>query len=90
MFMVSRDSSYYFTSDLCSRHMKTLQLHYLVYKSNLSIILKPERPEVDKEKEDLIKAQRVFKLQLRQLEEELLIALNSEEILDILMKKLSD
>ena len=44
----------------------------------LDIILKNERPEVNKAKEDLVKAQREFKLQLRQLEEDLLTALNSE------------
>ena len=44
----------------------------------LDIILKSERPEVNQAKEDLVKAQREFKIQLRQLEEDLLQALNSE------------
>ena len=80
MFMVTRDSSCHFTPDLCSR---VTFLNFTITPSSLqnqilSIILKSERPEVDKAKEDLVKAQRDFKLQLRQLEEDLLTALNSE------------
>ena len=80
MFMVTRDSSCHFTPDLCSR---VTFLNFTITPSSLqnqilSIILKSERPEVDKAKEDLIKAQRDFKLQLRELEENLLQALNSE------------
>ena len=80
MFMVTRDSSCHFTPDLCSR---VTFLNFTITPSSLqnqilSIILKSERPEVDKAKEDLIKAQREFKLQLRELEENLLQALNSE------------
>ena len=80
MFMVTRDSSCNFTPDLCSR---VTFLNFTITPSSLQnqildIILKNERPEVNKAKEDLIKAQREFKLQLRQLEEDLLTALNSE------------
>jgi len=80
MFMVTRDSSCNFTPDLCSR---VTFLNFTITPSSLQnqildIILKNERPEVNKAKEDLIKAQRDFKLQLRQLEEDLLTALNSE------------
>ena len=80
MFMVTRDSSCHFTPDLCSR---VTFLNFTITPSSLQnqildIILKNERPEVNKAKEDLVKAQREFKLQLRQLEEDLLTALNSE------------
>ena len=80
MFMVTRDSSCNFTPDLCSR---VTFLNFTITPSSLQnqildIILKNERPEVNKAKEDLVKAQREFKLQLRQLEEDLLTALNSE------------
>ena len=80
MFMVTRDSSCHFTPDLCSR---VTFLNFTITPSSLQnqildIILKSERPEVNKAKEDLIKAQREFKIQLRQLEEDLLNALNSE------------
>ena len=80
MFMITRDSSCHFTPDLCSR---VTFLNFTITPSSLQnqildIILKNERPEVNKAKEDLIKAQRDFKLQLRQLEEDLLTALNSE------------
>ena len=80
MFMVTRDSSCHFTPDLCSR---VTFLNFTITPSSLQnqildIILKSERPEVNQAKEDLVKAQREFKLQLRQLEEDLLQALNSE------------
>ena len=80
MFMVTRDSSCHFTPDLCSR---VTFLNFTITPSSLQnqildMILKSERPEVNKAKEDLIKAQREFKIQLRQLEEDLLTALNSE------------
>ena len=80
MFMVTRDSSCNFTPDLCSR---VTFLNFTITPSSLQnqildIILKNERPEVNKAKEDLVKAQREFKVQLRQLEEDLLTALNSE------------
>ena len=80
MFMVTRDSSCTFTPDLCSR---VTFLNFTITPSSLQnqildMILKSERPEVNKAKEDLIKAQREFKIQLRQLEEDLLNALNSE------------
>lgn len=80
MFMVTRDPSCNFTPDLCSR---VTFLNFTITPSSLqnqilSIILKSERPKVDEDKEKLIKAQRDFKLQLRELEENLLQALNSE------------
>lgn len=80
LFMVTRDSSCSFTPDLCSR---VTFLNFTITPSSLqnqilSIILKSERPEVNKDKEDLIKAQREYKVQLRELEESLLVALNSE------------
>ena len=80
MFMVTRDSSCHFTPDLCSR---VTFLNFTITPSSLQnqildMILKSERPEVNQAKEDLIKAQREFKIQLRQLEEDLLTALNSE------------
>ncbi len=95
MFMVTRDSSCQFTPDLCSR---VTFLNFTITPSSLqnqilSIILKSERPDVEKKKEDLIKAQREFKLQLRQLEDSLLQALNSEGNLlenDQVMTKLED
>ena len=80
MFMVTRDSSCHFTPDLCSR---VTFLNFTITQSSLQnqildIVLKNERPEVNQKKEELIKAQREFKVQLRQLEENLLTALNSE------------
>ena len=80
MFMITRDSSCHFTPDLCSR---VTFLNFTITQSSLQnqildIVLKNERPEVNNKKEELIKAQREYKLQLRQLEEDLLTALNSE------------
>ena len=80
MFMITRDSSCHFTPDLCSR---VTFLNFTITPSSLQnqildIVLKNERPEVNQKKEELIKAQREYKVQLRQLEEDLLTALNSE------------
>jgi len=80
MFMVTRDPSCQFTPDLCSR---VTFLNFTITPSSLqnqilSIIMKSERPDIDKRKEDLIKAQRDFKIQLRELEDSLLQALSSE------------
>ncbi|MCQ2815661.1 MAG: AAA family ATPase [archaeon] len=80
MFMVTRDSSCHFTPDLCSR---VTFLNFTITPSSLqnqilSILLKSERPEVDKAKEEIMVEQRAFKVQIRNLEEELLVALNSE------------
>jgi dynein heavy chain 1 len=80
MFMVTRDPTCSFTPDLCSR---VTFLNFTITPSSLqnqilSLILKSERPEVDKAKEDLVRAQREYKLQLRELEDNLLTALNSE------------
>ena len=95
MFMVTRDSSCHFTPDLCSR---VTFLNFTITPSSLQnqildIVLKNERPEVNQKKEELIKAQREYKLQLRQLEEDLLTALNSEGNLlenDEVMTRLED
>ena len=81
MFMITRDSSCHFTPDLCSR---VTFLNFTITPSSLQnqildIVLKNERPEVNQRKEELIKAQREYKVQLRQLEEDLLTALNSED-----------
>ena len=80
MFMITRDSSCHFTPDLCSR---VTFLNFTITPSSLQnqildIVLKNERPEINQKKEKLIKAQREYKVQLRQLEEDLLTALNSE------------
>ena len=80
MFMVTRDPTCQFTPDLCSR---VTFLNFTITPSSLqnqilSLIMKSERPDIDKRKEDLIKAQRDFKVQLRELEDSLLQALNSE------------
>ena len=80
MFMVTRDSSCNFTPDLCSR---VTFLNFTITPSSLqnqilSIVLKAERPEINNAKEELIKSQREYKVQLRELEESLLVALNSE------------
>jgi len=80
MYMVTRDTSRQFTPDLCSR---VTFLNFTITQASLqnqilSKILKNERPDVDKKKEDLVKAKREFTVQLRELEENLLAALNSE------------
>jgi dynein heavy chain 1 len=95
MFMVTRDSSCNFTPDLCS---KVTFLNFTITPSSLqnqilSILLKSERPEVDKAKEEILVEQRKFQVKIRKLEEELLQALNEGgDIIenDAVMKKLEN
>jgi len=80
MFMVTRDSSCQFTPDLCSR---VTFLNFTITPASLqnqilSFILRSERPEIEKAKEDLVRTQRECRIQLMELEESLLVALNSE------------
>jgi len=79
MFMVTRDSQAAFTPDLCSR---VTFVNFTVTPSSLqeqcmNIYLKSERAEVDKKRSDLLKVQGEFKVKLRQLEDQLLDALNN-------------
>ncbi|KAL2864679.1 dynein heavy chain [Aspergillus lucknowensis] len=78
LFLSTRDPSASFPPDICSR---TTFVNFTVTQSSLQIqslndVLKHERPDVDKRRSDLVKAQGEFKVHLRQLEKRLLQALN--------------
>ncbi|KAL2829944.1 dynein heavy chain, N-terminal region 1-domain-containing protein, partial [Aspergillus cavernicola] len=78
LFLSTRDPSASFPPDICSR---TTFVNFTVTQSSLQIqslndVLKYERPDVDKRRSDLVKAQGEFKVHLRQLEKRLLQALN--------------
>ena len=74
MIMITRDSSFNFTPELCSRVTIlnfTITPSFLQNKI-LEIILNHEEPDINKEKEYLVKAQIEFELQLKELEDDFL------------------
>ena len=78
LYLSTRDPSAGFTPDICSR---TTFVNFTVTQNNLQTqslneVLKAERPDVDKRRNNLIKMQGEFTRNLRQLERELLQALN--------------
>ncbi|ODA76229.1 hypothetical protein RJ55_08074 [Drechmeria coniospora] len=78
LFLLTRDPSAQFAPDICSR---TTFVNFTVTKSSLRTqslndVLKSERPDVDERRTNLIKLQGEFKVHLRQLEKQLLQALN--------------
>ncbi|KAG6054551.1 Dynein heavy chain cytoplasmic [Claviceps sp. LM77 group G4] len=78
IYLSTRDPSAQFAPDICSR---TTFVNFTVTKSSLQTqslndVLKSERPDVDERRTNLIKLQGEFKVHLRQLEKQLLQALN--------------
>ena len=78
LYLSTRDPSAQFAPDICSR---TTFVNFTVTKSSLQTqslndVLKSERPDVDERRTNLIKLQGEFKIHLRQLEKQLLQALN--------------
>lgn len=78
LYLSTRDPSAQFAPDICSR---TTFVNFTVTKSSLQTqslndVLKSERPDVDERRTNLIKLQGEFKVHLRQLEKQLLQALN--------------
>ncbi|ETN97725.1 cytoplasmic dynein 1 heavy chain 1, partial [Reticulomyxa filosa] len=79
MFLVTRDPSAAFAPDLCSR---VTFVNFSVTPSSLqsqclSQILRSEAPDIDEQRNDQLRLQGEFKFQLRELEDQLLDALNS-------------
>ncbi|KAL3074128.1 hypothetical protein niasHT_033336 [Heterodera trifolii] len=75
IFLFTRDSSVEFPADVCSRvtfvtSLETQCLHQ---------VLRSERPDIDKKRNDLLKLQGKFAVRLRHLEKTLLIALNKSK-----------
>lgn len=78
LFLSTRDPSASFAPDVCSR---TTFVNFTVTQSSLQTqslnqVLKFERPEVDERRSNLMKLQGEFNLTLRNLEKQLLHALN--------------
>lgn len=81
LYMHTRDPNAFFTPDLCSR---VTFVNFTVTPSSLQnqclqILLKEERPEIDKKRNDIIKLQGEFRVKLRNLEDQLLNELNQSE-----------
>lgn len=79
LFLTSRDAHYQFTPDLCSR---VTFVNFTVTPSSLqnqclNMILKSERPDIDKKRRDLMKLQGEYKVKIRELEESLLLELSN-------------
>ncbi|TQS39101.1 hypothetical protein Golomagni_00379 [Golovinomyces magnicellulatus] len=78
IYLSTRDPSATFPPDVCSR---TTLVNFTVTQSSLQTqslneVLKSERPDVDERRSNLTKLQGEFKVHLRQLEKQLLQALN--------------
>ena len=78
MMMTTRNPAVEFSPDLCSR---VNLVNFTITRSSLQSqclnqALRAERPDVDKKRSDLLKLQGEFRLRLRQLEKDLLDALN--------------
>uniref|UniRef100_A0A0G4FLJ2 Dynein heavy chain, cytoplasmic n=1 Tax=Chromera velia CCMP2878 TaxID=1169474 RepID=A0A0G4FLJ2_9ALVE len=79
MFLATRDPTAVFTPDLCSR---VTFVNFTVTPSSLqnqcmNLVLKSERPDVDKKRSDMLKLQGEFRVKLRELEDGLLQALSN-------------
>jgi dynein heavy chain 1 len=81
MFLITRDPTFNFTPDLNSR---VTFVNFTITPSSLQSqclnkVLKAEQPEVDLKRQDMLKLQGEFKVKLRELEAQLLDALNQAE-----------
>ena len=79
IILTTRNPAVQFAPDLCSR---VCLINFTVTRGSLQTqclnqALRSERPDVDKKRSDLLKLQGEFTLRLRQLEKELLTALNN-------------
>ena len=86
MFLSTRDPSVEFSPDICSRvtFVNFTMTRSSLQSQSLDQVLKVERPDTERKRTDLMKAQGEFRLRLRTLEKLLLQALNesSGNILD--------
>ncbi|ETB60571.1 dynein heavy chain-like protein [Plasmodium yoelii 17X] len=81
LFLTSRDANLQFTPDICSR---VTFCNFTLTPSSLqnqclNMILKNERPDIDKKRRDILKLQGEYKVKIRELEESLLLELSSLE-----------
>lgn len=78
MFLSTRDPSVEFSPDICSRvtFVNFTMTRGSLQSQSLDQVLKVERPDTERKRTDLMKAQGEFRLRLRTLEKLLLQALN--------------
>ena len=78
MFLSTRDPSVEFSPDICSRvtFVNFTMTRSSLQSQSLDQVLKIERPDTERKRTDLMKAQGEFRLRLRTLEKLLLQALN--------------
>jgi dynein heavy chain 1 len=78
MFLSTRDPSVDFSPDICSRvtFVNFTMTRSSLQSQSLDQVLKVERPDTERKRTDLMKAQGEFRLRLRTLEKLLLQALN--------------
>ncbi|KAI9572626.1 dynein heavy chain and region D6 of dynein motor-domain-containing protein [Boletus coccyginus] len=78
MFLSTRDPSIEFSPDICSRvtFVNFTMTRSSLQSQSLDQVLKVERPDTERKRTDLMKAQGEFRLRLRTLEKLLLQALN--------------
>mmetsp|Transcript_1490 Transcript_1490/g.2131 ORF Transcript_1490/g.2131 Transcript_1490/m.2131 type:complete len:4632 (-) Transcript_1490:106-14001(-) len=79
IFLSTRDPFCHFTPDLCSRvtFVNFTATHASLASQCLNKVLKKERPDIDQKRSDLLRLQGEFRVELRKLEDQLLVALNS-------------
>lgn len=82
IFLSTRDPTVEFDPSICSR---VTFVNFTVTRSSLQSqclnqVLKAERPDIDEKRSDLLKLQGEFHLRLRQLEKQLLQALNDAKV----------
>jgi dynein cytoplasmic 1 heavy chain len=79
IFLSTRNPNAHFTPDLCSRVtiVNFTITHSSLTSQCLSKVLKSERPDVDEKRTDQLRLQGEFRVRLRQLEDNVLSALNS-------------
>ncbi|KAL8271990.1 hypothetical protein Esti_004114 [Eimeria stiedai] len=79
MYLATRDPTAQFTPDICSR---VTMINFTLTPSSLvnqclNLVLKSERPDIDKKRSDMLKLQGEFKVKIRELEDALLLALSN-------------
>lgn len=89
IFLSTRDPTVEFDPSICSRVTFPF-VNFTVTRSSLQSqclnqVLKTERPDIDEKRSDLLKLQGEFHLRLRQLEKQLLQALNDAKVRDSIL-----
>jgi len=81
LYLTTRDPTFQFAADICSRvtFVNFTATPASLQAQCLGKLLKIERPEIEKQREDLLKLQGEYQVRLRELEENLLTSLSAAE-----------